>query len=161
MSFYKSGWLLIEIIQMIILVCSWLRRVGNAWQGVSIYFMILCSCEVKLFAKIILISYGILECYPTDWNQVKQRKFEVLDKQDIMQVMVRKYDFYLSISFLSVDDKIWFLLFVNVKIWFSDVNVMLWLVQGLLNVLAAPNTTDEGKMFMEGLQVSEQWTPIW
>ena len=25
--------------------------------------------------------------------------------------------------------------------------------QGLLNVLAAPNTTDEGKMFMEGLQV--------
>ena len=27
-------------------------------------------------------------------------------------------------------------------------------MQGLLNVLAAPNTTDEGKMFMEGLQVS-------
>ena len=26
---------------MIILVCSWLRRVGNASQGVSIYFMIM------------------------------------------------------------------------------------------------------------------------
>ena len=36
-SFYKSGGLLIETIQMIILVCSWLRRAGNASQGVSIY----------------------------------------------------------------------------------------------------------------------------
>ena len=40
MSSYKYGWLLIETIQMIILVCSWLRRVGNASQGVSIFFMI-------------------------------------------------------------------------------------------------------------------------
>ena len=40
-SFYKSGGLLIETIQMIILVCSWLRRAGNASQGVSIYFIII------------------------------------------------------------------------------------------------------------------------
>ena len=32
---------------------------------------------------------------------------------------------------------------------------MVCALQGLLNVLAAPNTTDEGKMFVEGLQVSE------
>ena len=35
----ESGGLFIETIQMIILVCSWLRRAGNASQGVSIYFI--------------------------------------------------------------------------------------------------------------------------
>ena len=38
---------------------------------------------------------------------------------------------------------------------FVNVNATVCALQGLLNVLAAPNTTDEGKMFVEGLQVSE------
>ena len=37
-------------------------------------------------------------------------------------------------------------------------NIIPYFAQGLLNVLAAPNTTDEGKMFMEGLQVSNNTT---
>ena len=52
MSFYKSGGLLIETIQMIILVCSWLRRAGNASQGVSIYFFII------IIIIIIIIQVG-------------------------------------------------------------------------------------------------------
>ena len=34
---------------MIILICSWLRRVGNASQGVSIYFFILYTAKGKCF----------------------------------------------------------------------------------------------------------------
>ena len=34
---------------MIILVCSWLRRVGNASQGVSIYFMHLICVATNLY----------------------------------------------------------------------------------------------------------------
>ena len=37
-------------------------------------------------------------------------------------------------------------------------HIIPYFAQGLLNVLAAPNTTDEGKMFMEGLQVSNNTT---
>ena len=35
---------------MIILVCSWLRRVGNAWQGVSIYFIAVKKCLVIIMS---------------------------------------------------------------------------------------------------------------
>ena len=34
---------------MIILVCSWLRRVGNASQGVSIYFIKVFRPSMSLF----------------------------------------------------------------------------------------------------------------
>ena len=50
-NFYKSGGLLIETIQMITLVCSWLRRVGNASQGVSLYF-IKYQFKRKLFVSL-------------------------------------------------------------------------------------------------------------
>ena len=65
--------------------------------------------------------------------------------------------YYMSMSciFLFVNVMLFFICQYHVIFLFVNVNATVCALQGLLNVLAAPNTTDEGKMFVEGLQVSE------